>query len=142
MKLLEDEKGANMVEVDFYRPDQEIYPIVSAKYFNSQNYVMMTPYEGDFKILKAQVKFYEKSDSQIGIYPVKSGDTAWEDLKTGKAVIIQNESVVPDIVIKKMFLGYFDPDIYQEYLQPVYVFLGDNNFVGYVPAITNEFYAE
>ena len=142
MKLLETSFGSNMVEVDFYRPDQEIYPVVSPKYFNSQNYVMLVAYEGDFKILKAQIKFYEKSDSQIGIYPVKTGDAAYEALKTGKGLIIQNESAGSDIVIKKMFLGYFDPDVYQEYYQPVYVFLGNNNFVGYVPAVTDEFYTE
>jgi len=131
MKLLETSFGSNMVEVDFYRPDQEIYPVVSPKYFNSQNYVMLVAY-----------KFYEKSDSQIGIYPVKTGDAAYEALKTGKGLIIQNESAGSDIVIKKMFLGYFDPDVYQEYYQPVYVFLGNNNFVGYVPAVTDEFYTE
>src|SRR3989344_5017935 len=41
MRLLETSEGANMVEVDFYRADQDQYPIVSPKYFNSQNYVMM-----------------------------------------------------------------------------------------------------
>jgi hypothetical protein len=38
-----------------------------------------------------------------------------------------------------MFLGYYDPDIYQKYLQPVYVFLGNNGFVAYVPAIKEEY---
>jgi hypothetical protein len=40
-----------------------------------------------------------------------------------------------NITIKKMFLAYYDPDEYQPYLQPVYVFVGDNDFVGYVPAV-------
>ncbi len=43
------------------------------------------------------------------------------------------------IKIKKMFFAYFDPDIYQSYLQPVYVFLGENNFVGYVPAVSADY---
>lgn len=142
MKLLKTNTLANMVEIDFYRPDQEQYPIVSPKYFNSQNYVMMVAYQSDFKIIKAQIKFFEKSDSQIGFYPVKSGDVAWQALKTGKGFIIQNEGGGQDIVVKKMFLGYYDPDVYQEYLQPVYIFLGNNNFVAYVPAITDEFFVE
>jgi hypothetical protein len=41
-----------------------------------------------------------------------------------------------------MFLAYYDPDIYQEYLQPVYVFVGEPNFIAYVPAISNEYLAE
>ena len=142
MQLLQSNAKANMVEVDFYRPDQELYPVVSPKYFNSQNYVMMVIYADAYKIIKAQIKFYEKSDSQIGVYPVKTGDVAWEVLKSGKGFIIQNEANSQDIVIKKMFLGYYDPDIYQEYMQPVYVFLGDNNFVGYVPAVTDDYFTE
>lgn len=142
MRILETNKDANMVEVDFYRPDQEQYPIVSSKYFNSQNYVMGVFSATDFKIIKAQIKFYEKSPAQIGIYPIKTGDVAWESLISGKGLIVQNEEANQNIVIKKMFLGYFDPDVYQEYLQPVYVFLGENNFVAYVPAITEEYFAD
>ena len=47
-----------------------------------------------------------------------------------------------NITIRKMFLGYFDPDVYQEYLQPVYVFVGDGDFVGYVPAVSGEYLVE
>lgn len=142
MKVLQSNAGANLVEVDFYRPDQELFPIVSPTYFNSQNYVMLVAYESGYKIIKAQIKFYEKSDTQIGIYPVKTGDAAWELLKSGKGFVIQNENESNKIVIKKMFIGYFDPDVYQEYLQPMYVFLGNNNFVAYVPAITDEYFPE
>lgn len=142
MRLLESNADANMVEVDFYRPDQGQYPVVSPKYFNSQNYVMMVFYQSDFKIIKAQIKFYEKSDAQIGTYPIKTGDSAWEVLNSARGLVIQNQLDSKDIVIKKMFLGYLDQDIYQEYLQPVYVFLGENNFVAYVPAITDDYFAD
>ena len=142
MKLLNSNAEANMVEIDFYRPDQEQYPVVSPKYFNSQNYVMMVFYQTDFKIIKAQIKYFEKSDTQIGVYPIKTGDAAWEALTAGKGLIIQNEADSQNIVIKKMFLGYLDPDIYQEYLQPVYVFLGENNFVSYIPAIPDSYFTE
>lgn len=142
MRLLDTSEGANMVEVDFYRRDLEQYPIVSPSYFNSQNYVMAIFYESDFKIIKAQIKFYERSQAQVGTYPIKIGDAAWEALKNGGGWVIQNQQNLENIVIKKMFLGYLDPDVYQEYLQPVYVFLGENNFVAYVPAITNDYFTE
>ena len=38
-----------------------------------------------------------------------------------------------------MFMGYYDPDIYQGYLEPVYVFLGTDNFVAFVPAVIDEY---
>jgi len=33
-------------------------------------------------------------------------------------------------------LVYLDPDFYQPYLQPVYLFLGEDQFVAYVPAVS------
>lgn len=138
---------ANMVEVDFYRPDVEADPspmtIVSPAYFNSQNYVIMVmkekDYNKEFKILRAQVRFFEKSDAQVGIYPLKTGDVAWQQLKDGKGIVVSTPKNLQKVVIKKMDIAYFDPDVYQEYLQPVYFFLGENNFVAYVPAVLDSY---
>jgi hypothetical protein len=38
-----------------------------------------------------------------------------------------------------MFFGYLDPDTEQDYLEPVYIFLGDNNFVAYVAGIDDKY---
>jgi len=130
-----------MIEVDFYRPDIDIFPIVSPSYFNSQNYLVMVFNEDGFKVVKAQVKFFEKSDEEVGIYPIKTGTVVWEELQNGKGIIVSAPTDSTNIKIKKMFFAYFDPDIYQSYLQPVYVFLGENNFVGYVPAVTADYLA-
>lgn len=138
--VVDSPEGANMVEVDFYRADIDTYPIVSSTYFNSQNYVMLVfKNDTDATVVKAQIKHFNKSEEQVGIYPIKSGTTAWEDMNNGKGYVISSLVNMPEIKISKMFLGYLDPEIYQEYLQPVYVFLGDNNFVGYVPAIDDAY---
>lgn len=133
---------ANVVEVNFYRPDIDNTTIVTPGFPSSQNYVILTFFESGFKVLRAQVKFFEKSDEQVGIYPLISGELAWDKLKKGKGVVITVPTFKKDIVIKNMFLAYFDPDIYQEYLQPVYVFLGEPNFVAYVPAVADEYFLE
>jgi len=134
--------SANIVEVDFYRPDVDDYPIISPSYFNSQHYVLMVFNENGFKILRAQVKFFDKSDEQVGVYPVKTGEMAFTSLKSGKALIITKPTDQKDIVIKKMFLGYLDSDIYEDYFQPIYVFLGQGNFVAYVPAVIDDYLVE
>ncbi len=128
---------ANMVEVDFYRPDIETYPFFSPKYFNSQNYLLMVFHSDGYKIVRAQIQFFEKSTEQVGVYPVKTGEKALEDLKNGKGIMVLKPEGADSLTIKEMLIGYLDPDEYQEYLQPVYVFLGDKdqNFVGYVPAV-------
>lgn len=133
----------NAAEVDFYRPDVDGLSSVSPSYFNSQHFVIMTFYDsGTFKVLKAQIKFFEKSEEQVGTYPVKSGETAWQELQAGGGMIISFPGQKSEVTIKNMFMGYLDPDFYQDYLQPVYVFLGESNFVAYVSAVDNSYFTE
>lgn len=139
---VENRSEANLVEVDFYRADPDGISIVSPRFFNSQNYVIMLFTETGYEVIKSQIAFFEKSESQVDLYPVKSAELAWEELKNGKGKVVAATQGKKNIVIKKISLGYFDPDAYQSFLQPVYVFLGDNNFVGYVPAISNQYLIE
>ncbi len=132
--------GANLVEVDFYRPDIDGFPVLSPSFFNSQNYVlMMLTTSGDARIIKAQVQFFDKSQEQIGYYPLKTGDEVYKELKQGKGIVVSNPQNKKNIVIKTMKLGYLDPDFYQTYLQPVYMFIGEGDFVAYVPAVSNDY---
>ena len=128
---------AQLVEIDFYRPNVDDFSIVTPKFFNSQNYVIMLFEGSDYKVIKSQIAFFEKSEEQIGVYPIKTGEEAWSELNNGNGFVVAGTQGQKNIVIKSMKLGYFDPDIYQNYLQPVYVFLGEGNFVGYVPAVKN-----
>ncbi len=141
--FLKDNLKANLVEVDFYRPDIEGLPVIPPKYFNSQHYVLLIfNKSSDAKILRADLKFYEKSQDQVGVYPLKTGDQAYQELTNGKGMVVSNPLGRKNITLRKMFVGYLDPDTYQDYLEPVYVFLGDDSFVAYVPAVSNDFLIE
>ena len=131
----------NMVEIDFSRPDLNGIPVVSPSYYNTQNYVLMTFYtNNDYKVLKAQVQYQERSTDQVGVYPLRTGEEAYADLQQGRGYVVQNPTKQNNITIKKMFLAYFDSEQTQQYLQPVYVFLGEeNNFVAYVPAVSKDY---
>lgn len=145
MSILPTNEGANMVEIDLYRADipgiPADYPIVTSSFHNSQNYVTLIDLgEDKYQVIKAQVKYFEKSEEQVGVYPVITGDQAYEKLKTGRGFIITyTKGETENVVIKKMFFAYFDPDTYQPYMQPLYVFLGDNNFVAYVNALPDNY---
>lgn len=133
--VVENPQEANVVEVDFFRPDIDGFPTVTPNYFNSQNYIVMVFKQDASKVIKAQVAFFEKDVTQRGTYPIKSGDVAWEQLKQGNGYIISAGQNSNTITIREMFVAYFDPGVEQRFLQPVYVFLGDKDFVGYVPAL-------
>ena len=128
---------AQLVEIDFYRPNIDDFDIVTPKFSNSQNYVVMIFQGTDFQIIKSQIAFFEKSEEQIGTYWIKTGEEAWSELNNGMGFVVSGTEGEKNISIKKMKFRYFDPDIYQNYLQPVYVFTDDNNFAAYVPAVKN-----
>lgn len=142
ISVVETPESANLVEVDFYRPDIGEFPIVSPRYFNSQNYMILFFDSTGERVIRSQIRFFEKSEEQVGVYPIKTGEQAWEALRNGKGYVVSAAENVTDISIKRMFMGYLDPGTYQEYLQPVYVFLGENNFAAYVPALTDEWLTE
>jgi hypothetical protein len=129
---------ANMIEVDFYRQKVDGFLPMSPSYFNSQNYVMLMGSGYRAKVISAQVKFFETSPTEIGIYPLISGQRAYEMLLSGKGILVSGSLEHKNVSIKTMSLGYFDPDVYQDYFQPIYVFTGDNDFVSYVPAVSEK----
>jgi hypothetical protein len=142
LTVVDKAANANLVEVDFYREDIDGFPVATPRYFNSQNYLVLLFDDQGTKVVKGKISFFDRSTEQTGIYPIKTGDQAWEEFTSGGGYIVSGSEGLSQINIKKMFMGYFDPDIKQNYLQPVYIFLGENNFVGYVPAVTNEFLTE
>ena len=71
-------------------------------------------------------------------YPIKTAETAYNDLKTGKGIVILQPPKA-QVSISSVYLGYFISDKYTPYLQPIYIFEGQN-FVAYVPAISSEFF--
>ncbi len=130
---------ANVVELDFFPQDVENYPVFYEKFQTSPNHVIATFVNGEIEILKAKISYFEKAYDQFGVYPLKTGDQAYEELISGKGLIISNEVKGKQITINKMFLSYLDLESYFPYFQPIYVFLGNNNFVAYVFAISNDY---
>jgi hypothetical protein len=139
MTIADDPNNANLVEIDFYRGEVDRLPVSTPRFFNSQNYIVyLFSNSGNDRVVKARVQSYERSSDQVGVYPLISGDEAWAGFSTGKGTVISAPDNITDVVIRRMYLSYFDPDIAQDYFQPIFVFLGDNNFVGYIPAIIPE----
>lgn len=87
--------------------------------------------------LSLNYTYYPIELSTFATYPSKTAEQAFEDLKSGKGVIIV-ESEKPNISITAISLGYFLPEKYNPYLQPIFVFEGPH-FVGYVSAVSEQF---
>lgn len=90
------------------------------------------------RIVSAEYRHTRVEYEQFHTYPLISGTVAWEKLKVGEGLVASNPSENNRVVVRKIKLAYFDSLDDQSYLQPIYVFEGDNDFVGYVPAIDPE----
>lgn len=152
---------ANVVEVDFFAPNLNSHPVVSPTYFNSHVFVTMVFTEEGPIVIKSHVASFDPIDPSAqgtqgssaqrtgamgadtiptsGTYPIKTGDDAWQELITGKGIIVSPSKGSTKIIVREMFIGYYALEEYQPYIMPVYVFLGDNGFAGYVSAVKDEY---
>lgn len=129
---------ADAVRVDFFRQ-------------NVGGLNLFTPYpnEGQVVIIFSGSKNAKKKVLQFaytlwpidyetnGTYAIKESAPAWEELKSGRGYIARTPTNgTTNIVIRQVYLGYYDSFDPQMYLQPVFVFEGDNGFLAYVPAVS------
>lgn len=85
-----------------------------------------------------QVNYFHQTVSQenSATYPLKSSGAAWEELISGKGYVASlGENQEGKIIIRKIYLAYFEAEAAQDFLQPIFVFEGDRDFMAYVPAI-------
>ena len=90
------------------------------------------------RILEVEYTHFPIAKEIFATYPLKTSAQAWEELKSGKGFIANFKEGKTQITIRKIYLAYFENTIPQNYLQPIYVFEGNDDFVAYVPAIKSE----
>lgn len=73
-------------------------------------------------------------------YPLKSSEKAFEDLQSGKGIVMVKPTR-SKVSITSVYLSYYLSKNYTPYLQPVFVFEGPE-FVAFVPAVANQFLEE
>ncbi len=135
----QDNEQPQAVRVDFFKPDESL-KLVTPSFFTSQNYAILAPLTDDAQVVAAQLRTYEKLIDGAGMYPLISVQEAWKGLEEGNVKIVSvADKADSAIKIQDIYVAYYDPESYQQYIQPVYVFLGSDNFVGYLPAIPSEY---
>lgn len=88
------------------------------------------------RIVEVKYTYAPIDRETFATYPLKPVNTAWQEIQGREGFIAnlgQNEG--GRITIRAVYLAFYDSSEEQNFLQPVYVFEGDRNFFGYVPAI-------
>ncbi len=91
------------------------------------------------RILEIKYTYFPIEREISATYPLKSVNNAWQELQSGEGYLANlGENQEGKITVRTVYLAYFDSGQEQNFLQPIFVFEGDRNFFGYVPAVSPE----
>lgn len=93
------------------------------------------------QIVAAEYHYFPIEADSFGTYPIKTSQVAWDELQQDGGFIANlGDNQDGNIIIRNVYLAYYDAGQYSPYYQPVVVFEGDNDFFAYIPAVTGEHY--
>ncbi|MCJ7805426.1 hypothetical protein MUP46_02165 [Patescibacteria group bacterium] len=96
------------------------------------------------QIIAAELHYFPVDETQFSTYPIKTAQTAWDELTGGK-VFVATYGINKNgdsVKIRRVYLAYYDSNTQAQFFQPIIVFEGDNGFVAYDPAVTSDYYGE
>ncbi len=127
------------VRVDLFRAQVRGLPVVSP-YTKEGLISCIFSLSSDEKkhLLQLGYTYWPVDYKQVATYKLKTSTVAWTDLQEGRGYIPAYPTQGTVITVRKVYLAYYDTLEPQMYLQPIFVFEGDDGFVGYVPAISPE----
>lgn len=139
LKSVPSQSEANTTRVDFYRKGIENgTKIVTAETNRAAISVLVSGATVVGKqIIEVDYKYANVDRESFETYPIKTAEQAWEELKAGK-YWPAFDSTKKEVIIRMVSLGYFEPVVAVNFLEPVFVFEGDNGFTAYVPAVKEE----
>ena len=140
LKAVTAQSEANVVKVDFYRKNlEDKWEIVSPQTGEASVSVLVSGDEKSEKqIIEASFKYANVDRESFSTYPIKTTEQAMENLKNGN-YWPSSDVTSENVTIREVKLAYYEPVTLTQYLQPIYVFKGDNNFVAYVSAVDDKY---
>lgn len=131
---------ADFVQVDLNRMtiDNEYGMITPEGTKGIVSAIITGAYSGNLSIVQMDYHYRPINYIQVETYPLQSTKLAWKLLQAGEGFIV-NKGKKEEIIIRKIYMAYFDSYDEQEFLQPVYVFEGDDDYIGIVPALDSRY---
>ena len=128
---------ANAIRVDMFRQSTDdgfkILPSDPKK--ASVSFLISGATVESKKIIQANYQYAPIDRQSYSTYPIKTPEEAWTDFQKGMYWPAQGGT--QNTTIRKIYLAYFEPATLTNFMQPIYVFEGDNDFVGYLPAVAD-----
>ena len=126
--------SAQIVKIMFYQKDVNLLPIYYEKPDSSNIDALVGTKD---QVVELNYNHQTITDA-FSTYPLKTSQQAFADLQQGYAYIASYEGNSSNISINNVLLAYYIGTDPQAYLMPIFVFEGNDNFIAYVPAVTDE----
>lgn len=121
--------SANLVQVSFGRADLDGLRVIRPK----QDLPGVSALVSEREVVTATSTISPIQKYKFATYPLKDVALAYEELKAGKAAA--NRMVnTSEVIITDVKLGYVE-SLANQFLEPVYMFVGLDNIIFYVPAV-------
>lgn len=135
---------ANFVRINLFRKSFDDLPSLTPDPDIANVWLMISgSRKRESQFIAAEYHYFPVEEGSFATYPIKTPVTAWEEFKGGNGYIASlgtnNDN---NIVIRRVYLAYYDPGSPTEFYQPIYAFEGDKGFIGYLPAVTPDYYGE
>jgi len=140
LKQVTSQSEANLVRVDFYREnfDNEVKIVSTESNKAPISLLLSGSGVGSRNIVEVDYKYVNIDRESYATYPTRTLDEAMSELKNGKYWPVSDISN-DKVILRNIYLAYFEPISLTNFMQPVYVFEGDNNFIAYVSAVSDKF---
>lgn len=135
---------ANFVKISLHRKTFDELPSLTG---NTEEgniwFIVSSTKERDRQIIAGQYNYFPVDEEKNATYPIKTAEEALNEL-VSEGGYIANIGNNPEgkIVVRKVYLAYFDPGSASDFYEPIITFEGDNGFIAYVPAVTPDYYGE
>lgn len=139
---------ADVTKINLFRKDYDKLPSLTASPFKANVWgIISGTQQTGKKVIAAEYHYFPVDETQFSTYPIITPEEAYKQLQENKAFVasIGKYKDGDSVKIRNVYLAYFDPDTPSDFYQPIYVFDSgendsENSYVGYIPAVTAEYY--
>lgn len=129
---------ADFVQVNLYRKPVDNVEVVSPRTDRGLISAILALQRDDNKqFVHLDYNYFPVDLETSAVYPLIGVAEAWKRMQNGGGYVAGVKPSVTNVTVRSVTLGYYDAEDPQQFMQPVYVFRGDDDFVGYVSAVTD-----
>jgi len=130
---------AHFVRVNLFRAPVNETPVVNPRKDRGLiTAILALQREDEKQFVQLDYNYFPVELETKSVYPLITVAEAWQRMQSGGGFVAAFDKRSSNVTVRNVYLAYYDSETPQQFLQPVYVFEGDPDFLGFVPAIADE----